>query len=135
MSDTPHYPLLMGVLLAEDRAREQRILEERREQDARILAEDDRWQRRTQLAYKQPAVNAATCEHHEINAYQNRQDGDVETIWGACMACNAWVVSTLYLSSDRPVDVRPMTVPELEQFAKMEEMRRHEEWLGDEWVA
>jgi len=125
----------MGVLLAEDRAREQRILEERREQDARILAEDARWQRRTQLHYKQPAVTAATCSHDEINAYQNRQDGDVETIWGACMACGAWVVSTLYLSSDRPVEVRPMTTPELEQFAKMEEMRRHEEWLGDEWVA
>lgn len=123
--DKPAFPLSFGVVQAEEIAREAQIIAERHAQNARILAEHDR------IAYKPAAPNPATCDHDEISVFQDVTQEDHETIFGACHACGAWVVSTLFLSSDRPIETRVMTAGELDQFRGLEDRRARSEWLWE----
>ena len=127
----------MGVEQAEERAREDRIIEERQIQNAKVLAEfaavEGELERiqRARIAYGKPVPNPATCPHDDITVFQDDRDGsDVETIYGACCACAAWIVSTIWLNSES-VETRRMTPAEIEQFAAREDRRRREEWRDE----
>jgi hypothetical protein len=72
------------------------------------------------------------CEHRAfVSHYTQNQGSDVETRYGQCHHCQAWVVEETWLVS-QAVTMRLMTEREMNWLARHEDNYRLAEQFGDE---
>ena len=113
MAGQPDFQRPYGVILAEQRAAEARVLEEQSARELRLVLEVGG------MDAIRERLTSPGCQHDTLSVRRVVRDlSDHETAYGQCLTCQAWIrreTSFSRADDDSAIDDRPMTRQEIER--------------------